>query len=213
MLSVLFAESGDNLAHLVRFYAPHADRLLDVTFGGGTLSRRVSIPVVGVDKDPTTKATIIADSAVALPFEADSFRAAVYDPPYLYGTKAMHMGPVGQKTWEEQRSTWKAPEDLATTSDGIAQQLYRVLAPDGVVIVKIMDSRFKGRLIRNHDIVARAFERHGWRLHDVLVYVRTVTGSFVNAVSAQSTHGYFLILKKAVKRQPNQRHLELDAAS
>src|SRR5688572_18248932 len=88
VLSVLFAESSDNLAHLVRFYAPHADRLLDVTFGAGTLSKRVSVPVVGVDKDPESKAAIIADSAQALPFNDGAFTAAVYDPPYLYGVKA-----------------------------------------------------------------------------------------------------------------------------
>jgi len=213
LLSVVFAESGDNLAHLLRFYAPHAERLLDVTYGGGTLSRRVSVPVVGVDKDPASKASIIADSASALPFDDGTFRAAVYDPPYLYGSKAMHMGPIGTKTWEVQRSTWNTPEDLRSTSEGIARQLYRVLAEDGVVFVKIMDSRFKGRLIRNHDIVVDAFEAHGWRLHDVVVYVRTVTGSFVNAVSAQSTHGYFLIFKKPVKRRKAQRFLKLEAAS
>lgn len=213
MLSVLFAESGDNLAHLLRFYAPEADRLLDVTFGGGTLSRRVAVPVVGVDKDPASKASIIADSAVALPFSDGEFRAAVYDPPYLYGSKAMHMGPIGAKTWETQRSTWKTPEDLIRTSEGIARQLYRVIAEDGVAFTKIMDSRFKGRLIRNHDIVVDAFEKSGWRLHDVVVYVRTVTGSFVNNVSAQSTHGYFLIFKKPVKRKKGQRFLPIPQAS
>lgn len=213
MLSVIFAESGDNLAHLVRFYAPHADRLLDVTFGAGTLSRRVGIPVVGVDKDPTTKATVIADSAASLPFTAESFAAAVYDPPYLYGSKAMHMGPIGAKTWELQRSTWKTPDDLADTSKGIAEQLYRVMRADGVVIVKIMDSRFKGRLVRNHDIVTDAFEVNGWRLHDVVIYIRTVTGSFVNNVSAQSTHGYFLVFRKPVKRAKKQGYLQLEAAS
>lgn len=212
MLSVLFAESGDNLAHLLRFYAPHAEQLLDVTFGGGTLSKRVHVPVVGVDKDPGSKASIIADSASHLPFADSTFKAAVYDPPYLYGSKAMHMGPIGTKTWETQRSTWDTPDDLKQTSEGVAQQLYRVMAPDGVVFVKVMDSRFKGRLIRNHDIVVNAFEAGRWRLHDVVVYIRTVTGSFVNKVSAQSTHGYFLIFKKPVKRRVKQQYLNIDAA-
>lgn len=67
MLSVVFAESYDNLAHLLRFYAPKADKLLDVTYGGGTLSKRSPIPVVGIDKDPTSKSRILAD-AKALPF-------------------------------------------------------------------------------------------------------------------------------------------------
>jgi len=200
MLSVLFAESCDNLAHLVRFYAPHADRLLDVTYGNGTLSKRVGIPVVGVDKDPDTNPTIRGD-ARNLPLDDASFHAACYDPPYLYGAKAMHMGPIGTKTWSNVRSTWKSPADLIDLSQGVARELRRVLSAEGVVIVKIMDSRYKGRLERNHEHVIRCFEGAGFVMHDLIVYLRTVTGSFVNNKSAQSAHGYFLIFKQpSIKR-------------
>ena len=195
MLSVLFGESGDNLAHLVRFYAPTATRLLDVTYGAGTLPRRSPIPVVGVDKDPTSRAPVLADAG-RLPFAPGSFAVACYDPPYLYGSKAMHGGPVGQKTWQPQRSTWKTPNDLIAMSAAVASELACILRPAGVVIVKIMDSRFKGRLIRNHDIVSAAFESNEFVLLDQLVYLRTSIGSFVNLRSAQSAHGYFLIFRK-----------------
>ena len=195
MLSILFAESGDNLTHLIRFYSPTATRLLDVTFGNGTLSKRSPILVVGIDKDSTTKATIIGDST-SLPLQDESFEAAVYDPPYLYGTKATHMGPIGQKTWSNERSTWKKPDELVTLSVGIALELMRVLVSGSSIFVKIMDSRYKGKLIRNHDLVTEAFESVGFTLIDQLVYIRTVTGSFVNNKSAQSAHGYFLVFRK-----------------
>lgn len=201
MLSVLFAESGDNLSRLLEFYAPTATRVLDVTFGAGTLTKRARIRVVGVDKDRTTTPSVHADSR-ALPFRYGSFSAAVYDPPYLYGTLAMHQGTIGKKTWSNARSTWKSPQELMQTSDGVARELARVLEPNGVAICKIMDSRYRGRLIRNHDIVAEAFERHGFTLRDQIVYIRTVTGSYVNRVSAQSTHGYFLMLSRTAHRAP-----------
>lgn len=201
MLSVLFAESGDNLSRLLEFYAPSATRVLDVTFGGGTLTKRARIQVIGVDRDRTTTPSVFAD-ARALPFIDRSFRAAVYDPPYLYGSLAMHQGQIGKKTWSNARSTWKSPQELTQTSDGVARELARVLTPDGVAICKIMDSRYRGRLIRNHDIVAEAFERHGFELRDQVVYIRTVTGSYVNKVSAQSTHGYFLMLSRNRKSAP-----------
>src|SRR3990167_6067807 len=194
MLSVIFAESGDNLAHLIDFYAPQATEILDVTYGNGTLCSRLRIPVVGVDIDPDTKAQIIADATGPLPLEQGRFSVVVYDPPYLYGAHAMHMGPIGAKTWKPERSTWKKPEELFKLSEGIARNLLNYTAQDCTIIVKIMDSRYKGRLCRNHNSVTVAFEEHGWYLHDQLVYIRTVTGSFVNKRSAQSTHGYFLIL-------------------
>lgn len=195
MLTVLFAESGDNFAHLVRFYAPNAPRLLDVTYGEGTLVKRSPIPVVGVDQDPESKAHVIADST-NLPFEDGSFEVAVFDPPYLYGSKNLHMGPVGKKTWSTVRATFDTPADLIVLALGVAEELYRVLVPGGVVIVKCMDSRFKGRLVRNHDIVTEAFEYNGFDLHDQNIYVRTSIGSFVNSKSAQAAHGYFLVFKR-----------------
>jgi SAM-dependent methyltransferase len=200
VLTVLLGESADNLAHLFRFYAGSADKLLDVTYGAGTLSKRVPVPVVGVDKDPESSAQIIADSAGPLPFEDGSFGAAVLDPPYLYGAKAMHMGPVGQKTWSNVRSTWKNPNELREMAARVGRELARLVAPDGVLFVKIMDSRYRGKLIRNHDIVTEALEGVGFTLIDQIVYLRTVTGSFVNPRTAQSAHGYFLIFRRQRQR-------------
>lgn len=196
MLSVLFAESADNMERLVGFYAPAAKRILDVTHGSGTLTKRLSsVRVFGVDRDLETRPTVWADSRW-LPFGSGVFDAAIYDPPYLYGSFAAHMGPIGEKTWSNIRSTWKTPMDLVTTSEAVALELSRVLTDDGIAFCKIMDSRFKGRLVRNHDIVTTAFEARGFVLRDQLVYIRTVTGSYVNARSAQSTHGYFLVLAR-----------------
>lgn len=76
-------------------------------------------------------------------------------------------------------------------SELVAAELARVLTLTGIAICKVMDSRFRGRLIRNHDIIADAFERHGFRMRDQIVYIRTVTGTYVNTKTAQSTHGYF----------------------
>ena len=194
MLTVLYGESADLLAHIVRFYAPTAPTLLDITHGRGTLTKKLTIPVVGVDKDPTSRATIIADLG-NLPLDADSFRLACFDPPYLYGVQAMHMGPVGQKAWNSSRSTLKVPADFVKLAADAARELARVLIVGGLVIIKVMDSRFKGQLVRNHDICIAAFEQCGFRLHDVLIYIRTVTGSFTNTKSAQSAHGYYIIME------------------
>lgn len=200
MLSVLFAESADNFSRLLEFYAPTAALVLDVTFGAGTLTKRArGVRVVGVDKDLDTTPTVRADSR-ALPFVDGSFPVAVYDPPYLYGSFAQHMGTIGKKTWSNARSTWKTPRDLSETSAGVARELLRVLSPDGLVICKVMDSRYQGSLVRNHDIVVDAFESHGFALRDQIVYIRTVTGSYANTKSAQSTHGYFLILSRVQQR-------------
>jgi hypothetical protein len=195
MLSVLYMESADALAHLVRFYCPKAPRLLDVTHGTGTMTKKCPVPVLGVDLDPTSKAKVLANST-ALPFAPGSFEAALFDPPYLYGSQAMHMGPIGKKTWQSQRTTWKRPEELEQFAAGVAAQLADVLTPHPIVLVKIMNSRYKTTLVRNDDLVTRCFTDEGFRLHDQLIYVRTVTGSFPNPSSSQMAHGFYLVFKR-----------------
>ena len=72
---------GRQLSRLLEFYAPSATRVLDVTFGSGTLTKRARIPVVGVDQDLTTTPSVYGDSR-RLPFVDEAFGVAVYDPPY-----------------------------------------------------------------------------------------------------------------------------------
>ena len=195
-MSVLYLESADALAHLIRFYCPNAPALLDVTYGTGTMARKSPIPVLGVDIDPSSRAQIVADST-NLPLKAGSYQAAVFDPPYLYGSASSHRGPVGAKTWDEKRTTWKKPMDLVLFSEKIAKELGRVLIPGATIFVKIMNSRFKGSLIRNDNVITAAFDLHDqFTLHDQLVYVRTVTGSFTNSRSSQMAHGFWLIFRR-----------------
>jgi SAM-dependent methyltransferase len=196
MLNVVYAESADNLLHLLRFYAPDCSLVLDVTSGGGTLSRRLDGRVVRCDIDATAQADVRADAG-ALPFAGALFDALVFDPPYLYGSDAMHQGPVGLKTWATQRSTWREPAQLIDLSRRVAAEAFRVLRPYGVAVVKVMDSRLNGRIVRNHDLAREAFEDAGFLLGDDVIYIRTVTGSFTNPKSAQNAHGHFLVMRRA----------------
>lgn len=196
MLTVLFGQSADNLKQIADFYKL-SGRVLDVTHGAGTLVKQLApnVKLIASDIDPTSKARIIAD-AKALPFAGGVFSAAIMDPPYLIGSKQMSMGPVGAKTWSEQRSTWRTPSDLQNFLAGSATELRRVVQDNGIVVVKIMNCRYKGRLVRNDDAVIRAFEANGFALMDTIVYIRTFISSFAHAKSATSAHGYYLIFRK-----------------
>lgn len=198
MFTVLYGSSDAHLRDLVRFYQPDAQAAIDVTYGAGTLSRLCPCPVVGIDQDPTTSPTYFADARTDLTelFPEPCFDVGIYDPPYLYGSKAMHMGPVGAKTWNSTRTTWKDPLELRETSVAVGLQLVQVLHPHGIVIVKIADARHKKTLVRNDQVVIDAFEHVGWRLHDRLVYIRTMVNSYKNDLSATAAHGYFLVFKR-----------------
>lgn len=192
MLSVLFGEQPDLMKHIADFYFPTDARVLDVSHGIGSLVQRLE-NVTGVDIDPRSPAQFEADST-DLPFDDCSFDVGIFDPPYLYGRSTQRL--QDRPKWTDERSRQEHPLEFVKLATGTALELERVLVPGGIVVVKVADSRYKGRLVLNHSIIIDAFQEAGLPLRDLLVYVRGGTGLFKNAKSAQGSHGYFVISQK-----------------
>jgi hypothetical protein len=72
--------------------------------------------------------------------------------------------------------------------------LPKVLRPEGFVIVKIMNTRLNGRLIRNNQIICENFSN--FELKDEYVYIRTDVGFYRNPTTPQTAHGYYLVFRK-----------------
>lgn len=204
MLSVLLGETPDLMKQVADFYFPHGARVLDVSFGNGVLVQRLE-NVTGVDIDPGSAAHVTADSC-DLPFDDESFDAAIFDPPYLYGRtrKGLHDRP----TWSDERSYNATTGDFHKRAQGTAEELERVLVPGGIAVVKVADARLNGRLVLNHSMVIDAFYEAGLPLRDLLIYVRHGSGLFKNGTSAQGAHGYFIVTEK-----PTAIELPLAAAA
>lgn len=144
------------------FYFSADGGVLDVSYGAGRLTARLE-NVTGVDIDPHAGADFVSDSA-DLPFEAGSYQSAVFDPPYLYGRRAhntLHGRP--NSAWSNaEKSENKDPGEFAERAFDTAEELYRVLVPGGRAVAKVMDARYKGRLVANHCIAIEAFESAGF---------------------------------------------------
>ena len=195
MLSVFFAEQDSAMRQIFDFYTPECTSVLDVSFGGGKLSRRLP-NVVGVDQDSNTKADIIANSTV-LPLKDATFQVGIFDPPYLYGRRRVELKRKKETSWDSDvRTKQQTPEEFVQRVIGTARELFRVLCSEGIAYVKVCDSRFNGHLIPNHILCINAFIDAGFILHDIVVYIRTFTGMFSSAKSAQNAHGYFIIFRK-----------------
>jgi len=194
MLTVILDEAPDAFYKIMRFYVPKGSRVLDITYGHGKLW--ASCPkdyyeLVTNDVDPNSKAEY------HLPFinlEAipGSFHCVVYDPPYKYDTPSYKLYESIDEDWTTVKTKWTI-EDQINSARVLNSVLPRMMYPNGLLIVKIMDTRYKGKLILNHKILIDEFSN--FEVKDLLVYIRLLVGLFRNTRVAQTAHGYYIVFK------------------
>ena len=203
MLSVLFGEQFDNFRHILEFYLPDDSKILDVTYGSGKLWQTVnaySYPkykLIKNDVDVEQKTDYHLSFDELEQIKEKPFDAIIYVPPYKYDVKSYSFYERPDYDWKANKSLWMLESQV-----GCARELNKVfpkiLKKGGIVIVKIMDVRVKGKLIPNHDLIIREF--NNLELSDIIIYVRLGVGVFKNNTSPQTAHGYYLIFRNAPQK-------------
>ena len=195
MLSVLLMEQDDAFAHLLKFYVPQAKTVFDMTYGKGTLVRNLlDISVYGIDLKPNPLPCHIIEKADISTYEPRSrYDAILFDPPYLYGKDSYKLYAFKDPDWQAQHSNAFTPLDFTSLCNSGA-----VLASKlgTICFCKVMNSRLKGEYIDNATILKSTFVNNGWRVCDVLVYVRLGVGVFRNTKTAQVAHGFWYVFKR-----------------
>jgi len=201
MLSVLFGEQFDIFRQILNFYKPNGGEVLDLTYGNGTLWRskaKNEYNVTTVDIDTSTNAQYHCDFR-NLPTEITCKQkdVIVYDPPYKYETQSFTLQNRKDKGWKDkaERTLWTLKQQIENATI-LNNELPKLLTDDGILIIKIMDTRIKGQLIPAHTMFIN--ELTNFAIKDICVYIKLGVGVFVNNVSAQTAHGFFLIFKKKI---------------
>jgi len=199
VLSVLFGEQFDNFRHILEFYLEDEAKILDVTYGSGGLWQSVnhtSVPNYNltkndIDLERETDYHLSFDDLEKI--EEKPFDAIIYDPPYKYDSKSFALQNRPNYDWKSNMTLWTLKSQIGC-AETLNEVIPKILKKDGLVIVKIMDVRFKGKLIQNHQIIIDAFSN--LELISEIIYVRLGVGIFKNKVSPQTAHGYYLIFQK-----------------
>lgn len=188
--------------HVLTLYVAPGSTVADVTFGNGVFWRKV----------PRGRYTVLASDLAsgtdcrALPYAGGSVDAVVLDPPYMHtpgGTA--HVGHQSYERYYRNNEAGngggeKYHEAVIDLYFRAAREAYRVLRPEGVLIVKCQDEVCANRQRLTHVEVINECSRQGFVCEDLFVLVRNNrpgVSRVVRQVHARKNHSYFLVFRKA----------------
>jgi hypothetical protein len=223
---VFSAQVGDNaelFPQILNLHVPKGATIADVTFGQGVFWKNVregDYTLLASDIDAKGGHGISPSRAIEvrtgidcrrLPYAGESLACVVLDPPYmegLYRSQEGHLAGSGThasfrhaysngKPREEAGPKWHdAVVDLYVKA---GQEAYRVLKPDGVLIVKCQDEVSANKQRLTHVEIITGYEAMGFYTKDLFVLVRANRAGVSRLKKqehARKNHSYFLVFQK-----------------
>ncbi|MGH9327705.1 MAG: class I SAM-dependent methyltransferase [Terriglobia bacterium] len=200
--SVWYGDDGELLEEMLSFYPRRCPRrILDATVNCGRFWKGSKRRVIGVDNEPSHHPSIVADNT-AMPFRDRSFEVVIYDPPHI-----PNQGKDKQKDFHQRFGLGdKSPKEngytFAHTFPPFAQEAYRVLRPEGVLLAKITDYIHHHRYQWAHVELVQAAKDVGFKPCDCIIKVRKgpiIDPKWKVAHHSRRQHCYWLVFRKSSK--------------
>jgi hypothetical protein len=200
--SVWDGEDAELIEHMLAFY-PHKrpKRILDATVNGGRFWRGTKRKIIGLDIAASHRPSIVADNTL-MPFADKRFDVVVYDPPHV-----PNQGKDKQKDFHVrfglgQRSAKEHGYSFAHLYPAFAQEAYRVLKTDGILLCKITDYIHDHQYQWAHVDFVQAATAVGFRACDCIIKIRKgpiIDPKWKVAHHSRRQHCYWLVFRKSDK--------------
>lgn len=199
VLTARVGKNGPLFADICRLYVPDGSRVLDMTYGlGGFWTMRGLVERYDLVKMDLERPAVTVRAALEhLPFKADSFDCAVLDPPYANnGSDAPIKSSIAQ-TYNLKAGN--ANKNILNYYINGGNQAWRVLRPNGSLIVKCQDEVESGKQQWNHISVLREAALAGFYAEDLFVLVQDGSPAMRHnyQLHARKNHSYFWVFRKA----------------
>ncbi len=203
---VFSASTGTNdevFPSILSLYVPKGSIVADVTYGNGVFWRDVPAG------DYTLKASDLKNGVDCrkLPYEDESLDCVVFDPPYMHtpgGTA--HSNHQNFEGYYQNNATSngnaKYHEAVLELYFGGCREAYRVLKPEGILIVKCQDEVCANKQRLTHVEIVNELVMKGYIVEDLFVIVRNGkpgVSRLKKQYHARKNHSYFLVFKKRKK--------------
>lgn len=186
--------------HVLELHVPKGSLVADVTFGKGVFWKNIPLDDYKLQKSDLSMGV----DCRSLPYRDCMFDCVVFDPPYMHtpgGTAHQNHQNYEQYYYNNgiSHSTKKYHEAVLDLYFKGAREAYRILKPDGVLIIKCQDEVCANRQRLTHVEIINELTCMGFLIDDLFVVVRKNrpgVSRVIKQVHARKNHSYFLIFRK-----------------
>ena len=200
--------NADLFPSILKLYVPPRSKIADVTYGNGVFWRDV----------PHDAYQLLATDlkhgidARELPYAPESIDCVVFDPPYMHtpgGTA--HDGHQNFESYYrnngDNKTNRKYHEAVLDLYFDAAREAYRVLAKNGVYIVKCQDEVCACKQRLTHVEIINELTADRFIAEDLFVIMRNNkpgVSRLVKQQHARKNHSYFLVFRKKTAARTNR---------
>lgn len=173
---------------------------LDCTYSKGNFWKGLPEPKIKSDTHPTSEIVIKANSE-ELPFENNSMKSIMYDPPFVISGKDYKTNKEGSSIIAKRFEGYTTFNHLKNNYYNSLKELYRVCDKGGHVIFKCQDTVSGGKNHFTHVMVMNMALELGFYPRDLFILsskarINSFGGRWNKQEHARKHHSYFWIFEK-----------------
>ena len=176
---------------------------LDCTYSIGHFWKHLPQPRNKSDLLPKRN-DIIKASSDNLPFENDSMKSIMFDPPFVIAGETYKDNDNGSSIIAKRFEGYKNFNELKNHYFGTLKETYRILQTDGILVLKCQDVVSSGKNHFTHSLVMNMALKVGYYPKELFILmaknrINSFNGEkWKNQFHARKHHSYFWVLQKSV---------------
>ena len=199
LIKTVSYDQSEIIKNIIKLYIPDNSIDCDVTFSKGNFYKEIDTPKLCFDINPQTENTVQADCR-DLPLKDNSLSSLMFDPPFLATTGKSLTSEDDNNIIAKRFGVYKNEKELHQFYVDAMKEFYRVLKPDGIMIVKCQDKVSSGKQYFSHVFIANEAEKIGFKPIDLFVLVAksrlVAEWQLRNQKHARKFHSYFWVFRK-----------------
>lgn len=213
MVKSVYTSNYDAITNIMHLYKIEQFDL-DCTYSTGSFWKDIKGPKIKCDLEPKNESITQANSE-NLPFEDNSMKSIMYDPPFIIAGKTYRDSKDGSTIMTKRFEGYTTYNDLKVNYYRSLKELYRVCDKGGVVVMKCQDTVTGGKQYITHAMVMNMAISIGFYPRDLVILTNNVRiNSFgtkwKKQEHARKYHSYFWVFEKK-KVKIDYSFLQLDS--